>query len=399
MYRCLTCLGYVLLTISSGGSLLLGGPSTVQNAWGKLPLSFEATSDASPTRRYMARGQSYAISVSGAAVTIGVRSAKNAYSLLSARSGAYNSLPTAGMNSGSQAFDNVLHGDFNDDSKSDYSRVTDILEVGIGDGVGHFTFAPAMTITPAHNFLARGDFNLDGRTDLLLYRQSDGAVAAGLSRGDGTFTFLPQNFSPGFTSAVVGDYNGDVVSDVILYNNQTPPYNAYLLPREGTGQFAPSTGLFFGSGFVVYPADLNVDGTTDFISYRPADGTVFVAISGGESFTYRYVVYSPRFSAFQIDDVNGDGFPDLVLYDATNAYGHLLLGDGSGNFTSSASLFFGPGMDGVDLRDFNGDGKQDVLLYGTADGTSFTGLISSSGLDFSYTYDNFGPGGIVAQYL
>ena len=295
MYRCLTCLGYVLLTISSGGSLLLGGPSTVQNAWGKLPLSFEATSDASPTRRYMARGQSYAISVSGAAVTIGVRSAKNAYSLLSARSGAYNSLPTAGMNSGSQAFDNVLHGDFNDDSKSDYSRVTGILEVGIGDGVGHFTFAPAMTITPAHNFLARGDFNLDGKTDLLLYRQSDGAAAAGLS-SDGTFTFLPQNFSPGFTSVVVGDYNGDGIS-------------------------------------------------------------------------------------------------------ATNTYGHLLLGDGSGNFTSSASLFFGPGMDGVDLRYFNGDGKQDVLLYGTADGTSFTGLISSSGLGFGYTYNYFGPGRIVAQYL
>jgi len=319
------------------------------------------------------------------------------YSLLSAGTGSYTSIASSGVNSGSATFDTVLQADFNGDSKSDvlfYSSATGVLKVGLGNGSGTYAYAPVITITPGYNFIARGDFNGDGKTDLLLYRQSDGAAAIGLSNGDGTFTFIPQTFSPGFTSVAVGDYNGDGISDVIVYNNQTSPYNAYLLSGDGTGHFTGSS-LFFGGGYTVYPADLNADGKTDFVLYRPSDGTVFIAISNGTSFTYKYQLYSPGFTAFKIGDVNGDGFPDFVLYNSVNAIGYLLLGDGAGNFTAASSLFFGPGMDFVDLRDVNGDGKQDVILYRSTTGTSFTGI--SAGTNFTYTYNYFGPGRIVAQ--
>jgi len=319
------------------------------------------------------------------------------YALFSQGTGSYVAVANSGVNIGNVTFDTVLQADFNGDLKSDvlfYSTATGVMQTGLGDGAGHFSYIPPLTISAGYTIIARGDFNRDGKTDLLVYRKSDGAAAIGFSNGDGTFTFIGQNFSPGFTTVAVADYNGDGISDVILYNNQTPPYNAYLLLGDGSGYFTAS-GLFFGPGYAVFPADLNADGKSDFILYRPSDGTVFVAISNGSGFTYHYLLYSAGFTSFKIGDVNGDGFPDLVLYNAVNANGYLLLGDGIGNFPTGYSLFFGPGMDFVDLRDFDGDGKQDVILYRTSDGTSFTGL--SNGTGFNYTYNYFGPGRIVSQ--
>jgi len=326
------------------------------------------------------------------------------YSLLSMGAGSFNPIAAGGINpSGGGTFDTVVQADFNGDGKGDilfYSSASGTLKVGIGDGAGNFTYAQPTTISPGYNVAARGDFDHDGKTDLLWYRQTDGLATVALSNGDGTFNNVGQTFSPGFTTVAVGDYNGDGTSDVILYNNQVAPYNAYLLLGNGTGNFTSSGSLFFGQGFNVYPADLNADGKTDFVLYRPSDGTTFVAMSSGTSFTYTYNLYSPGFTAFKIGDVNGDGFPDLVLYNSANANGYLLLGDGQGHFPNSSSLFFGSGFDFVDLRDFNGDGKQDVIIYRTADGTSFAGISSysgSSGGNFYYTYNYFGPQRIVAK--
>jgi hypothetical protein len=269
-----------------------------------------------------------------------------------------------------------------------------------------------VTIQSGLNVIARGDFNHDGKTDLLLYRESDGAASVGLSNGDGTFTFISQTFTAGFTSVAVADYNGDGISDVILYNNQTPPYAGYYFLGDGTGhftsqgmvftdeidgslEFLPGGNVFFGAGYTVYPADLNADGKSDFILYRPSDGLVYVVISNGASFTYHPLLYSPGFTSVKIGDVTGDGFPDLVLYNSVTGAGYLLVGDGAGDFTASYSLSFGTGMDFVELRDVNGDGKQDVILYRSSDGTSLTGL--STGTGFTYTSNNIGPGLIIAR--
>jgi len=331
------------------------------------------------------------------------------YSLLSQANGTYTGVGTfmGDINPGSVTFDTVLQADFNGDLKSDvlfYSTATGTLKIGLANltsgantpGTGRYTYTTT-TISPGFNVIARGDFNNDGKTDLLLYRQSDGAAAVALSNGDGTFTYVGQAFSPGFTSVVVGDFNGDGISDVVVYNNATSPYVAYLLFGDGAGHFVNGIGLFFGGGFTLFPGDLNVDGKTDLVLYRPTDGTTFIALSNGTGFNYQYQLYSPNFTSFKIGDVNGDGNPDFVLYNANNGIGYLLLGDGAGNFPSNNSLFFGPGMDYVELRDVNGDGKQDVILFRTADGTSFTGISNLSAYAFSYTYNYFGPGRIVAK--
>lgn len=290
-----------------------------------------------------------------------------------------------------------------------YNTTTGALKIGFGDGTGHFTYTSS-TISPGYQ-IQRGDFNRDGKTDLLLYRPTDGAAYVALSNGDGTFTFIGQNFSAGFTSVAVADYNGDGVSDVMLYSSQNFPFYSYYL-GDGTGHFN-SAGIivinetdgrlgeefdgsvFYEGGYTVYPADLNSDGKGDFVLYRPTDGTVVVAISSGDSFTYYHTLTDPGITAFKIGDVNGDGFPDLVLYNSVSGAATLFLGDGAGNFPTSFSLTFGTGYTFMDLRDLNGDGKQDVILYNSSSGASLTGI--SNGTGFAYAASNLSAGGIIAQ--
>lgn len=50
------------------------------------------------------------------------------------------------------------------------------------------------------------------------------------------------------------------------------------------------------------------------------------------------MLFSLGFTKFKISDVNGDGFPDLILYNSVNAIGYLLLGDGAGSFPTGYSV-------------------------------------------------------------
>jgi hypothetical protein len=57
--------------------------------------------------------------------------------------------------------------------------------------------------------LLTGDFNGDGKTDVLLFRSSDGYVAQWLSNGDGTWGYQPVVVIGGSPGSLPGGHRPD----------------------------------------------------------------------------------------------------------------------------------------------------------------------------------------------
>jgi hypothetical protein len=138
----------------------------------------------------------------------------------------------------------------------------------------------------------------------------------------------------------------------------------------------------------ILAVDLNKDGFIDVIATGVTDPTtkatgVGVFLSKGDGTFKPGVVYAMTASATQafiVDDLNGDGVPDILVPNTAGGGTQLtaLLGKGDGSFTTGPSTaitltlpltLYGLG-DPIATGDFNGDGKIDVL---TADGKLYLG--------------------------
>ena len=166
-------------------------------------------------------------------------------------------------------------GDFNGDGRPDIVT-TDGDGIGatvlLGDGDGGFTPAPASPIEIAGGVIGGatvGDFNHDGKADLAIAQPGAGNVAVMLGNGGGTFRPAPGSpltagAQNGPDEVLVGDFNGDGNEDLVV-NDLTNTSHLAILLRDGRGDFGPPIGIGVASenpGSVA-AADLTGDGKPD----------------------------------------------------------------------------------------------------------------------------------------
>ena len=271
----------------------------------------------------------------------------------------------------------VQTGDFNGDGRLDilalYSSASQAT-VMLGNANGTFQ-APLNSVTePFTHQLAMGDFNHDGKLDIA----DNDTTSVGIQYGNGDGTFQPPVIYPIGASAndiEAGDYNHDGYDDI---DTASFSYGgtSQLLMNDGTGNLLPPRNFAIGIyGREVHSVDVNGDGNEDLVQSN-SSSTIGVMLGNGDG-TFQGMVNDstgivPTDIAF--GDFNKDGHLDAAVTNGTTL--GILLGNGTGGFQAGTSDPINTSSH-LQVADLNGDGNLDVLTnsgdvaYGRGDGTFY----------------------------
>jgi len=236
----------------------------------------------------------------------------------------------------------VFLADVNGDGKSDIviSNADGTISLLLNKGKGTFGTASLITsvaaLSPHLNALAIADFNGDGKLDIAAASYYPGSYSNNvyilLGKGDGTFqapitvAAAPPNVDTATLAA--GDFNKDGKTDLLVTLEGSTGCSGYtgaaayvVLLGKGDGTFTPGSLNCTGDDYPVYPVvgDFNGDGTLDaFIpmleEYGVTSGPVLLQGKGDGTFNRLGEFYVGSTSrAAVVADFNGDGMPDIAV--------------------------------------------------------------------------------------
>ncbi|GAB3721155.1 FG-GAP-like repeat-containing protein [Hymenobacter agri] len=212
------------------------------------------------------------------------------------------------------------------------------------------------------------DVNSDGLPDMVQIGSSGSAITVRLNTGAGGFAATTSSYSSGTSSAAslaAGDINADGKADIALVSLAARSLSVLL--GNGSGGFSVASTYVLPAnptpiGLLV--KDVNKDGRADVLIVGSTPSAVGVLLSQGSGGFAPIVQYGANpFNAAAVDDLNGDGNPDLLFGGNTL---DVYLGDGTGAFAPATPVYSNPlgGTPAQQLQvgDIDNDGKMDVVV-------------------------------------
>ena len=361
------------------------------------------------------------------------------------------SYPTS--NFGTTAALAIAAADFNGDGKIDLAVTCEItggfeqsdnVTVFLGNGNGTFQQPAKYNVGKNPNFVALGDFNGDGVTDLVTTNYYDSTISILLGKPTqpattitlvsssnpalyGQNVALTATVSPSSATGTVVFYDGvtalatrslagghAILNTSLLASGSRSITATYLGDATHSGSSSavltemvttlPENGFQTATTFPVngFPAaiasaDFNGDGIPDLVAVccgnGSANSSVGVFLGQGDGTFQTPASYGVGQAAESVitGDFNGDGFPDLVVGNTGSNSLSLLPGNGDGTFQPAKAI---PGYWALTVAaaDFNGDGILD-LVFGSYPGTGVTVLLGNG----DGTFQNLGSYGVGDQ--
>ena len=220
------------------------------------------------------------------------------------------------------------------------NSVTGDLEV-ITDLTGVPTIT-ALSVQPGSanwKAITAGDFNGDAASDVLLQNTVTGAAEIlflnSNSYGDpvGTVNSIAPVTTPGANWNVIsaGDFNGDGKSDILWQNSVTGNIETTLM--NGSSISSASASVAPGAGLTaIGTGDFNNDGFSDILFQNSGDGSAVIWFMNGNTHTVTSAAIAapgPGYAVKGAEDVNGDGFSDILWSDGTNTQASLMTTGGA----------------------------------------------------------------------
>ncbi len=257
---------------------------------------------------------------------------------------------------------------------------TVLVLLGKGNGV-FATSAVSSKVGTAPYVVKTGDWNGDGKLDMVTANFSNNTVT--ISKGDGTgaFTMLStMNVGKEPNDLAVADVDKDGKTDILVLNGTDNTVSVLL--GNGTGAFTTKTTVTVGATpQALAVGDVNNDGKLDFVTanFTPSNVSVLLGSGTGTFSAGSTIAVGAQPLSVAMADVNGDNNLDIVTANFGKDTVSVLEGKGDGTFAAEVPLNAGVTPIFVTLSDVNADNKADIVVVNGADSSSLSVLLNTSG--------------------